>query len=91
MGWREIVNAGGWKTRVWWDLALVSLSPFPPVHKLITSVRQCIAALENGAESTLGVDLPGKLGPVKELVRVRLEALVGRKGVVEDVLREMRG
>lgn len=54
-------------------------------------MRQCIAALENGAESTLGVDLPGKLGPVKELVRVRLEALVGRKGVVEEVLREMRG
>lgn len=60
-------------------------------NKLMILVGQCIAALETGAEATLGVDLPVKLGPVKELVRVRLEALMGRKGVVEEVLREMRG
>lgn len=51
---------------------------------------KCCAALENGAESTLGVDPPSKLGSVTELVRVRLEALTGRKGVVEDVVKQLR-
>lgn len=30
MAWNEIVTAGGWKTRVWWGLAVVSLSPSVP-------------------------------------------------------------
>jgi hypothetical protein len=31
-----------------------------------------------------------KVAPVAALVRMRLEALTGRKGVVEDVLGQMR-
>jgi hypothetical protein len=24
MGWKEVIRVGEWKTRVWWDLAVVS-------------------------------------------------------------------
>ncbi|KAI5449376.1 Inositol phosphatase SIW14 [Naganishia albida] len=52
----------------------------------------CCTALGNSsAESTLGADPPTKLDAVTELVRLRLDALTGRKGVVDGVLREIRG
>lgn len=25
MGWKDMMRVGGWKTRVWWDLAAVSI------------------------------------------------------------------
>ncbi|KAJ9092809.1 hypothetical protein QFC21_006685 [Naganishia friedmannii] len=69
--WRRVMRVGGWKTRVWWDLALCTTILTNPSYQSSTSMTATPVSAKT-------------VEAVRELVVVRLEALLGAPGVVEQ-------